>query len=72
VKVARENLTPGVPMVVLETAWPAKFSATLVEALGHEPQRPAALADLERRPRRVQAMDADAEAVKRYIARHAT
>ena len=34
-------------MIVLETALPAKFAATIVEAIGHEPPRPAAL----RRPR---------------------
>ncbi|HSN32793.1 MAG TPA: threonine synthase, partial [Ideonella sp.] len=70
-KVAREHLEPGVPMIVLETALPAKFAATIVEALGREPGRPAALADLESRPRRCTVMDADAGAVKRYIAAHA-
>jgi len=39
-KAAREQLVPGVPMVVLETALPIKFAATLVEALGAEPARP--------------------------------
>ena len=42
VKVAREHLDAGVPMIVLETALPAKFAATIVEALGREPERPAA------------------------------
>ena len=70
-KVAREHLEPGVPMIVLETALPAKFAATIVEALGREPERPAALAGLEARPRRCTVMEADAEAVKRYIAAHA-
>jgi threonine synthase len=40
-KVARQFLQPGVPMVVLETALPVKFAATIVEALGREPDRPA-------------------------------
>ena len=40
-KVAREHLQPGVPMIVLETALPIKFAATIVEALGREPDRPA-------------------------------
>ena len=34
VKVAREHLQPGVPMIVLETALPIKFAATIDEALG--------------------------------------
>jgi threonine synthase len=60
-----------VPLVCLETAQAAKFEDTLREALGRAPERPAAYADLEERPRRFEVMDADAEAVKRYIAAHA-
>jgi threonine synthase len=70
-KVARDHTEPGVPMIVLETALPAKFSAAIVEAIGIEPPRPARLAGLEALPRRFEVMDADAEAVKRHIARHA-
>ena len=70
VKVAREHLQPGVPMIVLETALPIKFAATLVEALGHEPERPAKFEGIEALPKRVTRMAADAEAVKAYIARH--
>jgi threonine synthase len=70
-KVAREHLEPGVPMIVLETALPAKFAAAIVEALGREPQRPVALRGIEQLPRRFEPMDADAAAVKRYIAAHA-
>ena len=69
-KVAREQLEPGVPMIVLETALPAKFAQTIVEALGREPERPAALADLEQRPRRFTVMPVDVQAVKDYIRSH--
>jgi threonine synthase len=69
-KVAREHLEPGVPMIVLETALPAKFAQTLREALGREPERPAALADLEQRPRRCTVMPVDVQAVKDYIRAH--
>ncbi len=69
-KVAREHLQPGVPMIVLETALPAKFAATIQEAIGREPDRPAALADIEIRPKRFVVMPADAAAVKRYIVEH--
>ena len=34
VKVAREHIKAGVPMIVLETALPIKFAATIVEGLG--------------------------------------
>ena len=40
VKVAREYVKPGVTMIVLETALPAKFNETIQEALG--PRRRAA------------------------------
>ena len=35
IKVAREFMEPGVPMIVLETALAAKFNETILEALGH-------------------------------------
>jgi threonine synthase len=70
-KVAREHLVPGSKTIVLETALPIKFAATIVEAIGREPDRPAALAGIEDRPRRVQVMAADAGQVKRFIEAHA-
>ena len=69
-KVAREQREPGVPMIVLETALPIKFAATVVEALGHEPDRPARFAGIEALPKRVTRLPADAAAVKDYIAAH--
>ncbi len=69
-KVARENLAPGVPMIVLETALPIKFAASIVEALGHEPERPSKFDGIEQLPKRVTVMSADAQAVKGFIARH--
>jgi threonine synthase len=67
VKVARDYLTPGVPMVVLETALPIKFATTIVEALGQEPERPAKFIGIEALPKRVVTMPADVERVKAYI-----
>jgi threonine synthase len=69
-KVARERRRPGETMLVLETALPAKFAATIQEALGREPERPAALQGLEALPRRFTVMPVDAAAVKRYIEAH--
>jgi threonine synthase len=68
-KVALEHLTPGVPMVVLETALPIKFASTVVEALGREPDRPAQFEGIEALPKRVLVMDADVAAVKSLIER---
>jgi len=62
---------PATPLVCLETALPAKFSATIVEALGREPERPARFAGLEQLPQRVEVMAPDAAALKRYIEAHA-
>ena len=70
-KVGLEHREPGIPMVCLETALPAKFEDTIREALGMRPERPAGLEDLEDLPRRVETMDPDTLAIKNYIARHA-
>jgi threonine synthase len=70
-KVALAQREAGVPMVVLETAQPAKFAETLREALGREPLRPPELEDLEALPQRVEIIDADAAAVKAFIAARA-
>ena len=67
-KVAREHAESGVPMIVLETALPAKFSDTVRQAIGIEPPRPARFDGIERLPRRFVAMPADAERLKAYIA----
>jgi threonine synthase len=71
VKVAREQRDPTVPMLVLETALPIKFAATIREALGRDPERPPGYEGLEDLPKRVQVMAADVGAVKRYITAHA-
>ncbi len=70
-KVGRAHRDPAVPLVCIETALPAKFAATIREALGRDPDRPAAYADLEQRPQRCAVLPADAERVKAYIAAHA-
>jgi threonine synthase len=59
---------PGVPMICLETAQPAKFEATMREALGRPPTRPAGFAELESLPQRVRSIPADATLVKQIIA----
>lgn len=69
-KVAREHLEPGVPMLVLETALPAKFAATIREAIGTDPEPPAALKGIEKLPKRFTVMKPDAAAVKAFIEQH--
>ena len=67
VKVGLERREPGVPLVCLETALPVKFAQTIREALGRDPERPAAFEGLESRPQRCALIDPDAGEVKRAI-----
>ncbi|AOY00252.1 threonine synthase [Jeongeupia sp. USM3] len=67
-KAAKAHRDANVPMVILETALPAKFEATMIEALGTQPQRPAHLAGLENLPQRFDTLEADVDALKRYVA----
>jgi threonine synthase len=71
IKVGLERREQGVPLICMETAQPAKFAETIREALGHEPARPSGFENLEKRPRRVEVMNADAAMVKAFIAAHA-
>jgi threonine synthase len=72
IKVAREYVAAhpqvSLPMLVLETALPIKFAATIVEALGREPSRPAKFEGIEALPKRVKNMGKDPLAIKAYIA----
>ncbi|HTP62560.1 MAG TPA: threonine synthase [Burkholderiales bacterium] len=68
VTVGLRHREPNVPLICLETALPAKFAETIREALGRDPARPHGFAGLEGLPQRFEVIEADAEAVKRYIA----
>jgi len=70
IKVAREHLQPGVPMIVLETALAAKFNETILEALGQDAERPAGFEDIEALPQRFVVMQPDVRLMKAYIADH--
>ena len=70
VKVAREYWEPEVPMIVLETALPAKFNETIREALGRDAERPAGFEHIESLPQRFDVMAPDVAEIKRYIAQH--
>jgi threonine synthase len=67
VKVGLEHREPGVPLICLETALPVKFAATIRQALGREPERPAEYAGLEKKPQRLQVIAADAAVLKALI-----
>ncbi|UDG83083.1 threonine synthase [Candidatus Vallotia lariciata] len=67
VKVAREYLEPGIPMIVLETAQPIKFRDTIREALDLDPPCPPAFNKLETLPQRFTVLPADAACIKDFI-----
>jgi threonine synthase len=66
-KVGQAHREAGVPLICLETALPAKFSESIVEAIGHEPERPVGFENLESLPQRFVVKDADVQVVKTYI-----
>jgi threonine synthase len=61
----------GVPLVCLETALPAKFAATIREAVGFDPPLPPEFADLLHKPERFTTLPADAGQVRSFIATRA-
>ena len=67
VKVGLEHREPGIPLICMETAQPAKFAETIHEAVGIEPSRPAGFENLESLPQRFEIMDKDANAVKTFL-----
>ena len=67
-KVALEYRQAGVPMIVLETALPAKFEETIIEATGIKPPRPAGFDNIESLPKRFEVMPVSPGKIKAYIA----
>jgi threonine synthase len=70
IKVALEHIQEGVPMIVLETALPAKFNETIQEALGRDAERPAGFDNIEALPQRFDVMTSDVATMKAFIATH--
>lgn len=70
VHVGEQHLEPGVPMICLATAHPAKFSDAITDAIG-EPARHEILDVLEGKPTHCETLPHDETAVRDFIARHA-
>lgn len=68
VKVADELARPEETVIVLETALPVKFAATIREAVDREPDRPEAFVGIEDLPRHVVDLPNDADELKKFIA----
>lgn len=66
--VGMRHRDPKVAMVFAETAQPAKFAATIKDALGFEPKVPLRYADLLDREKHVYRIDPTADNVKVFIA----
>jgi threonine synthase len=71
VRAARELAGGEAPVVCLATAHPAKFGEAVQKALGRPPQMPPSLDGIEQRERRCEVIDADTDAVKTYVEKHA-
>ena len=67
VKVAREHLRAGVPMITLATAHPAKFPDAVEQAVGIRPALPPHMAGLFDRPERQTRIENDVDALKSLI-----
>lgn len=67
VKVAREHCRPGVPMITLATAHPAKFPDAVQQATGIRPDLPPHMAGLFDLPERVTRVENDLGALKSLI-----
>ncbi len=70
IKVGLAHREAGIPLICLETALPAKFEETLREALGRDPERPAAYIGIEQLPQRFETLPPDTATVKRFIETH--
>ena len=66
-KVGLKYYESNVPLVCLETALPAKFSESIVEAVGFEPDRPDGYYNLEDLPQHYTEMEANAAEIKKFI-----
>lgn len=67
IKVGLENRESDIPLICLETALPVKFSDSIQEAIGKEPEPVPGFEDLEKLPQRFIVMDKDVNEVKQFI-----
>ncbi|MBZ8133442.1 threonine synthase [Afifella sp. IM 167] len=70
VAVAERNLKPGVPMITLATAHPAKFPDAVQAASGIRPALPESLQDMMRKKERYEVLPAELGAVEDAIRSH--
>ncbi len=66
-KVGLDCIEKDIPLICLETALPAKFSESIKEAVGLEPDRPDGYHNLENLPQKFTEMDVDSTEIKSFI-----
>ena len=71
VRAAEQHRDQGVAMVCLATAHPAKFGATVEQAIGRQPDLPPSLSELDGKPTRCEVMNCSIEELMAYIESHA-
>jgi threonine synthase len=71
VRAGRELSGGEAPVVCLATAHPAKFGDAVRGATGTDPQAPPSLAGIESKERRCAVIDAETEAIKTFVEKHA-
>ena len=71
VRAAREFRRPGVVLVCLATAHPAKFGAAVARATGREPGLPPSLAGLAGQASRCEVLAAEVATIKGFVEKHA-
>lgn len=69
VNVGLEHREKDVPLICLETAQPAKFAATIREAINQEVEAPQKFKELAELPERFEVFEPDIEEIKAFIAR---
>ncbi|MFE6735485.1 threonine synthase [Microbacterium sp. NPDC057650] len=67
VRVAREHVEDGVPMLVLETAKPQKFAETIAEAIGVELDYSPELREMLAAPQHVTELPDDEQALRAFV-----
>src|SRR5690606_1488872 len=71
VKVARDYVEDGVPMLVMETAKPAKFQETITEVIGVDIELNDELRAMLDAPQKVVEIPNDAQILRNYVSTHA-
>jgi threonine synthase len=69
IKAGLQRHDGSVPLICLETALPAKFEATMAEALGHHPPRPEKYIGIEALPQRFVVLTTSVDKLKEVIAK---